>query len=148
MDTPVKVFTQRPVQPIPFEKQNVVIAKDQHPYLPLPGQMFGDAQGTLLTSWEVTDEDLEEIIRTRRVWVTTLTMGHPLQPFRLSSDEPVLERQPCVEFYDETHASEDLITAGWYFHDETQSMIFGPYADQAEAASCLKQYVEAINRRS
>ncbi len=47
--------------------------------------------GTCLTCWELSDEELEEIIRTKQVWVTFLTFGKPVQPLMLHADKPMID---------------------------------------------------------
>jgi len=42
------------MKPIEFQEQNVVYAKDQPEYLPLPG--LKNELGDLITCWELSDE--------------------------------------------------------------------------------------------
>lgn len=78
------------MKPIKFDGHNIVIAENQPPYMPLPALCFGDPLGTLLFCWDVSDEELELISRTRKVWVTSLSFNQPLQPLCLSADRPQL----------------------------------------------------------
>lgn len=64
--------------PIDFPGANVVIAKDQPEYLPLPALVAGD--GTVVSCWRLTPEELAEVQRTGCVYVGQLTFGEPLQP--------------------------------------------------------------------
>jgi hypothetical protein len=64
------------MKPIKFEYSNVVYAENQ--YQPLPA--FRDADGSLLTCWEVSPEELEEIKKTGRIYIQVLTFNNPLQP--------------------------------------------------------------------
>jgi len=75
------------MKPIDFEGSNIVFGKDQPEYLPLPARILPE-QGEVVTCWEVPDEDLAEIIRTGRIWLSQLTFGHPLQPLRLQAFKP------------------------------------------------------------
>lgn len=77
------------MRPIDFPGSNITLAKDQPPYLPLPGQVFGDTLGTLLTCWELTPEELEQIASTGKLWITVLTFNQPLQPMQPSTDDPI-----------------------------------------------------------
>lgn len=69
--------------PIEFRGVNVTYAKDQSEYLPLPVMKLQD--GTVISCWEVTDEDLERIIKERKVYVAQLTFNTPLQPLNVVS---------------------------------------------------------------
>jgi hypothetical protein len=69
------------MSPIEFTGVNVIYAKDQPEYLPLPVMKLQD--GTVISCWQVTDEDLERIIKTRQVFVSQLTFNTPLQPLNV-----------------------------------------------------------------
>lgn len=73
------------MKPIEFPEQNVVFAKDQPEYNPLPAHRTDDRESAVTSCWELSDEDLAEIARTRRIYVTQLTFRHPLQPIRLGT---------------------------------------------------------------
>lgn len=68
--------------PIEFEQQNVVFAKDQPEYLPLPAHVQED--GTVTTIWKLTEDELAEINKTGKIRIQVLTFNHPLQPIRIS----------------------------------------------------------------
>lgn len=55
------------MKPIEFEGQNVVYAKDQPEYNPLPA--YKDAEGTVTTCWELDPEDLVQINKSRKIWL-------------------------------------------------------------------------------
>ncbi len=73
------------MKPIEFPEQNVVFAKDQLEYNPLPAHRTEDRESAVTSCWELSDEDLAEITKTRRIYVTLLTFRHPLQPIRIST---------------------------------------------------------------
>lgn len=72
------------MKPIEFPGHNVVFAKDQPEYQPLPAMRLPD--GTVITCWELTDEDLETIKSTRRMYLSQLTFNQPLQPIFMTPD--------------------------------------------------------------
>lgn len=76
-------------QPIRFPGVNVVIAENQTPYIPLPAMFMGDNMGTVLTCWEFTEEEMEEFMRTRKLWISHWTFNQPFQPLCPSTDQPV-----------------------------------------------------------
>lgn len=68
------------MKPIEFEGSNVVLAKDQPEYQPLPVLTVGDPEGTVISCWELSDDDIETLRQTRKLWFSQLTFGQPLQP--------------------------------------------------------------------
>lgn len=68
------------MQPIEFPGSNVVFGKDQPEYKPLPALVIQDSLGSVITCWELTDEEIEELTRTKRLYLKQLTFGNPLQP--------------------------------------------------------------------
>lgn len=68
---------------IDFRGTNIVFAKDQPEYLPLPALVHDDK---VITCWEVTDEDLERIKKDRKIYLEIWTFKKPLQPVRLYTD--------------------------------------------------------------
>jgi len=74
------------MKPIEFPEQTDVIAKDQPEYLPLPAYQ-GAEHGEIITCWELTDEELEDLKKTKKLWLSMWTFGYPLQPVMLSVDK-------------------------------------------------------------
>ena len=72
------------MKPIKFEGHNVVFAEDQKEYTPLPA--FKAENGTVVTCWELTNEDFERIVETRRIYLSVMTFNNPLQPAYLTTD--------------------------------------------------------------
>lgn len=66
------------MKPIEFHEQNVVYAKDQPEYTPLPGHKNQD--GDLVTCWELSDEEIKFIVETKQLWLKVKTFNQPLQP--------------------------------------------------------------------
>ena len=72
------------MKPIKFEGHNVVYAENQPEYNPLPA--FKAENGTIVTCWELTNEDFERIVETRRIYLSVMTFNNPLQPVHLTTD--------------------------------------------------------------
>ena len=72
------------MKPIKFEGHNIVYAENQPEYNPLPA--FKDENGTIVTCWELTNEDFERIVETRRIYLSVMTFNNPLQPVYLTTD--------------------------------------------------------------
>jgi len=71
---------------IEFEGQNVVFAKDQPEYTPLPAFINPENNGEVVTKWELTEEEILTIIDTRSIWLSVLTFNKPLQPVFMTTD--------------------------------------------------------------
>lgn len=70
------------MQPKEFEGQNVVFAKDQPAYKPLPARIISD---DVISCWELTDSEIEAIKETKCIWVASKTFGQPLQPLYITA---------------------------------------------------------------
>lgn len=77
------------MKPIEFPEQNVVIAKDQKPYIPLPAY-HGD-NGQVISCWSLTLRERIVLLFTGKLWLHVLTFGQPLQPIKLTSGAPFSE---------------------------------------------------------
>lgn len=75
--------------PIKFPQANANLAKDQPQYEPLP--VFIDRSGDeipMTCCFQLTPEEIEQVTKTGKFWMTQLTFGHPFQPIRLSALSP------------------------------------------------------------
>lgn len=68
------------MRPIDFPGVNHVFAKDQPEYQPLPVMALGDQEGSVISCWQLTDEEKTEIANTGKLYLKQLTFGNPLQP--------------------------------------------------------------------
>lgn len=66
------------MKPIEFPGHNVVFAKDQPEYQPLPALRLPD--GEVITCWQLSAEELEQIAITGKIYLKQLTFNQPLQP--------------------------------------------------------------------
>lgn len=66
------------MKPIEFPEQNVVFAKDQPEYIPLPAHRT--VEGEVITCWALTWRERFALLFTGRLWWSVLTFGSPLQP--------------------------------------------------------------------
>lgn len=74
---------------IEFPEQDVVIAKDQPQYHPLPAHRFkGDRQGRIACCWKLTWKDRVKILWSGVIWHQILTFNQPLQPQLLTAEKP------------------------------------------------------------
>jgi hypothetical protein len=71
---------------VEFPGVNVTFAKDQPEYTPLPALRVPSPLGEVITCWELSDEELEQVKKTKRVYLSQLTFNNALQPIRMMTD--------------------------------------------------------------
>jgi hypothetical protein len=76
---------------IEFPEVNVILAKDQPEYVPLPVFVDGrDEMKPVTACFKLTPEELEEINRTGVLWYTQCTFGNAFHPVRMSTQNPFI----------------------------------------------------------
>lgn len=71
------------MDPVEFDGHNIVYAKDQPQYRPLPAHLSRDGRATFC--WKLTEEEKKQIAETGVIWHQVLTCGKELQPQILST---------------------------------------------------------------
>lgn len=74
--------------PVRFPEANTLLGQEQSEYEPLPCYRFGDREGRVVCCFRLSPAELEEIARTRTIWMQQLTFGMPFQPIALSTQRP------------------------------------------------------------
>ena len=74
--------------PVQFPESNAVLARAQGEYEPMAVYVFGDTEGRIACCFRLSDAEIEEIQRTRTLWVQQLTFGRRFQPIGLSTQRP------------------------------------------------------------
>jgi hypothetical protein len=69
--------------PVNFKGQNVIFGEGQPEYQPLPAIKTPD--GVVITCWQLTLEELEEVKETGQIYLQQSTFNKPLQPVFLST---------------------------------------------------------------
>lgn len=72
-----------------FDEANVTYAENQEEYNDLPAHR--SAGGDVTSCWELSEEELAEINKTKKVWLTVKTFNHPLQPLRIQITKPEMD---------------------------------------------------------
>lgn len=75
------------MKPIEFAEQNVIFAKDQPEYFPLPAHIFFGTSHAAFC-WSLNLWERLKVLFTGRIWHEVLTFSKPLQPQKLSVDKP------------------------------------------------------------
>lgn len=72
--------------PISFKEQNMVFAKDQPEYLPLPA--FKSEDGEVISCWSLSWKERIALMFFGRLWLRSLTFNKPLQPLAAQVTTP------------------------------------------------------------
>lgn len=80
------------MKPIKFEGADVTYAENQPEYLSLPTKKVDD--NTILTCWELTDDEVKKISDTKKLWLGVMNFNKPLQPLLPSVDRWDIDRKP------------------------------------------------------
>lgn len=75
--------------PVKFPGHNKVLAANQDEYEPLPVH-HEVSTGVVTCCFRLSPTELEEIARTKTLWIQQLTFNQPFQPIALSTREPEL----------------------------------------------------------
>lgn len=70
------------MKPVNIKGQNVIYAKDQPEYFPLPGRRNDD--GVLTTCWKLSCLERMKALITGRIFLCVMTFNKPLQPVKLT----------------------------------------------------------------
>jgi hypothetical protein len=74
--------------PVQFPEANGTLALNQSEYEPIAIYAFHDEQGRVVCCFRLSDAEIEEIVRTRTLWLQQLTFGQRFQPIGLSTQRP------------------------------------------------------------
>lgn len=87
----------KPVSPVidGLQEQEILIAKDQPEYGTLPALKADE--GYILSRWEVTDEDLANITKTRSVYLYLDVGEGPVPPMSLETAHPIKSEQELID---------------------------------------------------
>lgn len=72
------------MKPVEFKHQNIVFAKDQPEYQPLPALRIDSPNGEVVSCWKLTFKERIKIIFTGRVWLSLMSFNKPLTPSYLA----------------------------------------------------------------
>lgn len=74
------------MKPVEFEHQNIVFAKDQPEYQPLPALKFDSPEGQVVSCWKLSFKERLRVLFLGRVWLSMSTFNRPLTPSYLAAD--------------------------------------------------------------
>ena len=74
------------IEAVDFKGANVVIAKDQPEFKPLPAMAFPEEE-YIITCWKLAPEDLKTVNENGgHIYLKVITGNKPLQPLRIMAD--------------------------------------------------------------
>lgn len=74
------------MKPVEFEGMNCIYAKNQPKYLPLPAHRT--ATGEVISCWELSEDEIKQVLEIGKIYLTLLTFNQPLQPILMSVLKP------------------------------------------------------------
>lgn len=83
------------MKPIKTRHTNIVFGEGKDAYEPLPA--WKNKQGQVVTCWELTDEEIQQLIQSKKIYLMQLTFNQPLQPVSLHSENPILDYVPHTQ---------------------------------------------------
>ncbi len=75
------------MNPVSFKEQNCIIHESGEHYLPLPAYC-DPYEGEVISCWDLDEDELEQVLKTGKIWLRMLTFNQPLQPIGLSCLKP------------------------------------------------------------
>ena len=91
------------MKPVEFKEQNIVIAKDQPEYIPLPAHIVNETQTRIITVWQMSFFERFRVLFTGRIILSLMTFGKPVQPIHMVTNKwkmlnkEYFEQQAAIE---------------------------------------------------
>lgn len=74
---------------VKFDEANVALAENQPEYETLHIHYdVEDVEGKMTACFKLTDEEIAEIVATKKIWHTQLTFGNNFQPIYMTTKNP------------------------------------------------------------
>jgi hypothetical protein len=75
------------MKPKEFPEQNVVFAKDQPQYQPLPAFRNESPQGEVITCWNLSFKERLRVLIKGEIWMSMMTFNKPLTPSFMTTEK-------------------------------------------------------------
>ena len=82
------------MKPVEFKHQNIVFAKDQPEYQPLPALRIDSPEGEVVSCWKLSFKERIKIVFTGRVWLSLMSFNKPLTPSYLAVNRKEVYSHP------------------------------------------------------
>jgi len=73
------------MKPIEFKEQNVIFAKDQPEYQPLPAFKSDSSTGEVVSCWQLSFKERLYVLFTGKIWLNLMSFNKPLTPSFLTT---------------------------------------------------------------
>lgn len=64
------------MKPKKFKGQNIVFGENQPEYQPLPGLVLPGNEGEVITCWELSDAEIEQVVKNKCIYLSQLVFTH------------------------------------------------------------------------
>ena len=88
---------EREMKPVEFKHQNVVFAKDQPEYQPLPALIIDSPTGEVVSCWKLSFKERIKVLIFGRVWMSLMSFNKPLTPSYLAVNRKEVYSHPDDE---------------------------------------------------
>lgn len=82
------------MKPVEFKHQNVIFAKDQPEYQPLPALRLDTPEGQVISCWKMSIWERMKVLFTGRVWLSLMSFNKPLTPSYLAVNRKEIYSHP------------------------------------------------------
>ena len=72
------------MKPVEFKHQNIVFAKDQPDYQPLPALKIEGMEGHVVSCWKLSFKERIKVLFTGIIWLNLMSFNKPLTPSYLA----------------------------------------------------------------
>jgi len=72
---------------IEFKEQNIVFAKDQPEYIPLPALKIESPYGEVISCWKLSFKERLEVLFKGKIWLSLVTFNKPLTPSFMATNK-------------------------------------------------------------
>jgi len=89
------------MKPVEFKHQNIVFAKDQPEYQPLPALRIDSPTGEVVSCWRLSIKERLQVLVFGRVWLSLMSFNKPLTPSFLAVNREEVYSHPddLVKWY-------------------------------------------------
>ena len=123
---------------VDFPEANLPLAKDQPQYNTLYVHVdFCRPEKQMISCYELTEEEIADIVKNKKIWHTQMTFGNAYQPVGITTKNPFIEP---IENYeppaDENRVSGELWDKTHYLDSHTT----GVHAEMGPCFNCGKPF--------
>lgn len=82
------------MKPVEFKHQNIIFAKDQPQYQPLPALKIESPEGQIISCWKLSFKERIQVLFSGRIWSSLMTFNNPLTPSYLAVNRKEIYSHP------------------------------------------------------